>query len=465
MGCAGSKENKEEADKAEDKVQSDNTEPAKAEASTAEQKQDEKEEKSEDVKEGSPGETANENNESKDDNVSKQDEGVNKAAEGDSKQESADSSPETGKEEEKETDSAINEKPADTDNGEIDSTDKTESAGKDDAAQDGSDKSKKKKSPKKEKKSPTKKEKKVSPKKQAKAARKEKLKEAKKEKKGKGEKYIEDGNSDLGEPRKHKMSISVSAFMNQTMIEIEEEELSYIESVHKGAGDAFSVDELRRLYADFKMNGFGISREEFRIIWATYSRTGNSDAFADKTFNMSPRNERDHIGFENFIAILSVMMKGDAEMKCKFSFQLFDPTEDGCITHERAVDLISRLPLRDYFLEGESDNLDSRSETSRYSGHPLAMIGEVDEDAEEEIPEEIKLQRQISAESDYKTIKDFKAASQEIDEPSELQVKKAQDIVAKAYGDLGKKFDQNLTFGDYMLLCEASQVADYFAPL
>lgn len=46
-----------------------------------------------------------------------------------------------------------------------------------------------------------------------------------------------------------------------------------LEGIAVEINNAFSIDELTRLYADFKMNGESISEADFGIIFATFSRT------------------------------------------------------------------------------------------------------------------------------------------------------------------------------------------------
>lgn len=52
-----------------------------------------------------------------------------------------------------------------------------------------------------------------------------------------------------------------------------EEEIKMLEGIAVEINNAFSIDELTRLYADFKMNGESISEADFGIIFATFSRT------------------------------------------------------------------------------------------------------------------------------------------------------------------------------------------------
>lgn len=274
--------------------------------------------------------------------------------------------------------------------------------------------------------------------------------------------------------RARSMSLSVAALDDVTIIEILPDELAEIDRVMASCNDAFTKHELRRLYADFKMNGKKITESDFGIIFATFSRTGSGDALADIAFAMADPASTGEIGFEDFIKFLAIMMKGDAEAKLQFCFSLFDQRHTGALDHASLVQLLSRLPMRNRERELKAAGADA-------AGMPepaLSVVAEQDED-----PETIAAieQEQYSAYKNSKTLPRNKLTAargaSSIDtssgaserrptmQPTKAYVQLAETIVDEAYNDLGKDYDDVLTLGDFLQLCQSSGVADYFVPL
>jgi Ca2+-binding EF-hand superfamily protein len=120
---------------------------------------------------------------------------------------------------------------------------------------------------------------------------------------------------------------SVTALDNVTVIDIYEDEMIMLQELHAELDaltkHTFTMDELARLFADFKMNNSHITENDFSIIFATFSRTGTSEGIADVAFNMLDISGDGNLEFSDFIKFLAVLVKGEQEEKLKLCFKLF----------------------------------------------------------------------------------------------------------------------------------------------
>jgi len=296
-------------------------------------------------------------------------------------------------------------------------------------------------------------------------------KEAKKEKlKGAEEGMVGDEDAAAeakGQARKRAASISVAALDNETIIEVFPEEMTMLDGILDEINSAFSMDELTRLYADFKMNGESITEADFGIIFATFSRTGTAAGMADVAFEMLDTSHDGKLQFSEFIKFIAVLVKGETEDKLKLCFSLFAggsaAAESTELSRQDLVTLLAKLPLDK--ISGPSG--DGIAEDAA----GLQEIGEVDEEDADAL-NTMEAEREAAAANvsdsvdgstpQTGTVMTLKRKRKSYANP--IMTAKAEKVVDEAFGDLGKKSEESLNLQEFMALCEGSGVADYFAP-
>ncbi|OBS69502.1 hypothetical protein A6R68_01939 [Neotoma lepida] len=98
----------------------------------------------------------------------------------------------------------------------------------------------------------------------------------------------------------------------------------------------FTRKELQVLYRGFKNEcPSGIVNEEnFKQIYSQFFPQGDSSTYATFLFNAFDTNHDGSVSFEDFVAGLSVILRGTIDDRLNWAFNLYDLNKDGCITKE-----------------------------------------------------------------------------------------------------------------------------------
>ncbi|XP_049552910.1 Kv channel-interacting protein 2 isoform X10 [Orcinus orca] len=99
----------------------------------------------------------------------------------------------------------------------------------------------------------------------------------------------------------------------------------------------FTRKELQVLYRGFKNEcPSGIVNEEnFKQIYSQFFPQGDSSTYATFLFNAFDTNHDGSVSFEDFVAGLSVILRGTTDDRLNWAFNLYDLNKDGCITKEK----------------------------------------------------------------------------------------------------------------------------------
>ncbi|XP_042879211.1 Kv channel-interacting protein 1-like [Penaeus japonicus] len=107
----------------------------------------------------------------------------------------------------------------------------------------------------------------------------------------------------------------------------------------------FSKKELQLIYRGFKAecpNGF-VSEETFKGIYSQFFPQGDATAYAHFVFNAFDVEQQGSISFEEFVTILSELSRGSVAEKLRWAFNLYDINGDGCITKEELQDIVTAV--------------------------------------------------------------------------------------------------------------------------
>nr|KAF6456576.1 potassium voltage-gated channel interacting protein 2 [Rousettus aegyptiacus] len=114
----------------------------------------------------------------------------------------------------------------------------------------------------------------------------------------------------------------------------------------------FTRKELQVLYRGFKNSGLptpqecpsGIVNEEnFKQIYSQFFPQGDSSTYATFLFNAFDTNHDGSVSFEDFVAGLSVILRGTIDDRLNWAFNLYDLNKDGCITKEEMLDIMKSI--------------------------------------------------------------------------------------------------------------------------
>ena len=141
----------------------------------------------------------------------------------------------------------------------------------------------------------------------------------------------------------------------------------------------FSKAEIHEWYRCFLVDcPSGVLRvEEFKQIYANYFPYGDSSEFAGHAFRTFDENGDGCIDFREFMSVLGLMwQQGRMEQKLRLSFAMYDVNEDGYITRQEMLDIMTAaykmvgaamppLPLDEATPEGRTDKLFRRMDRNR----------------------------------------------------------------------------------------------------
>nr|XP_012624978.1 Kv channel-interacting protein 2 isoform X5 [Microcebus murinus] len=107
----------------------------------------------------------------------------------------------------------------------------------------------------------------------------------------------------------------------------------------------FTRKELQVLYRGFKNecpSGI-VSEENFKQIYSQFFPQGDSSTYATFLFNAFDTNHDGSVSFEDFVAGLSVILRGTVDDRLNWAFNLYDLNKDGCITKEEMLDIMKSI--------------------------------------------------------------------------------------------------------------------------
>ncbi|KAM3834396.1 A-type potassium channel modulatory protein KCNIP2 isoform 1-T1 [Vipera latastei] len=107
----------------------------------------------------------------------------------------------------------------------------------------------------------------------------------------------------------------------------------------------FSRKELQVLYRGFKNEcPSGIVNEEsFKQIYSQFFPQGDSSTYATFLFNAFDTDHDGSVSFEDFVAGLSIILRGTIDDRLSWAFNLYDLNKDGCITKEEMLDIMKSI--------------------------------------------------------------------------------------------------------------------------
>uniref|UniRef100_A0A8C4PK89 Potassium voltage-gated channel interacting protein 2 n=1 Tax=Equus asinus asinus TaxID=83772 RepID=A0A8C4PK89_EQUAS len=100
----------------------------------------------------------------------------------------------------------------------------------------------------------------------------------------------------------------------------------------------FTRKELQVLYRGFK-NPSRVWKPS--LLSHTYST--DSSTYATFLFNAFDTNHDGSVSFEDFVAGLSVILRGTIDDRLNWAFNLYDLNKDGCITKEEMLDIMKSI--------------------------------------------------------------------------------------------------------------------------
>ncbi|XP_053665154.1 Kv channel-interacting protein 4-like [Anopheles marshallii] len=108
----------------------------------------------------------------------------------------------------------------------------------------------------------------------------------------------------------------------------------------------FTEEEIKRIYRGFKAEcPTGIVKEEtFKGIYSQFFPLGaSSGQYAHYVFNSIDLDRNGSLSFEEFVANLSILLRGTVDEKLQWTFSLYDINGDGCITKEEMKEIVTAI--------------------------------------------------------------------------------------------------------------------------
>ncbi|KAH0623816.1 hypothetical protein JD844_006959, partial [Phrynosoma platyrhinos] len=99
----------------------------------------------------------------------------------------------------------------------------------------------------------------------------------------------------------------------------------------------FTRKELQVLYRGFKNecpSGI-VTEDSFKQIYSQFFPQGDSSTYATFLFNAFDTDHDGSVSFEDFVAGLSIILRGTIDDRLNWAFNLYDLNKDGCITKEK----------------------------------------------------------------------------------------------------------------------------------
>uniref|UniRef100_A0A5F8HJ38 Potassium voltage-gated channel interacting protein 2 n=1 Tax=Monodelphis domestica TaxID=13616 RepID=A0A5F8HJ38_MONDO len=86
-----------------------------------------------------------------------------------------------------------------------------------------------------------------------------------------------------------------------------------------------------------------VNEENFKQIYSQFFPQGDSSTYATFLFNAFDTNHDGSVSFEDFVAGLSVILRGTIDDRLNWAFNLYDLNKDGCITKEEMLDIMKSI--------------------------------------------------------------------------------------------------------------------------
>ncbi|XP_056625709.1 Kv channel-interacting protein 1-like [Triplophysa dalaica] len=111
------------------------------------------------------------------------------------------------------------------------------------------------------------------------------------------------------------------------------------------AQTSFSKKELQVLYRGFKNEcPCGVVNEEtFKHIYSKFFPQGDASTYAHYLFNAFDSSHNGSIKFEDFVAALSILLRGSTTEKLQWTFNLYDINQDGYINKEEMTHIVKAI--------------------------------------------------------------------------------------------------------------------------
>ncbi|XP_063784380.1 Kv channel-interacting protein 1 isoform X1 [Pseudophryne corroboree] len=128
--------------------------------------------------------------------------------------------------------------------------------------------------------------------------------------------------------------------LEMTMVCYRPEGLEQLEAQTK-----FSKRELQVLYRGFKNEcPTGVVNEDtFKQIYSQFFPHGDASMYAHYLFNAFDAAQSGSVKFEDFVAALSVLLRGTIHEKLRWTFNLYDINKDGYINKEEMMDIVKAI--------------------------------------------------------------------------------------------------------------------------
>uniref|UniRef100_A0A8C6Z0U7 Calsenilin-like n=1 Tax=Nothoprocta perdicaria TaxID=30464 RepID=A0A8C6Z0U7_NOTPE len=107
----------------------------------------------------------------------------------------------------------------------------------------------------------------------------------------------------------------------------------------------FTKAELQSLYRGFKAecpSGL-VDQDTFKLIYSQFFPQGDAAAYAGFLFNAFDADGNGLICFQDFVAGLSVLLRGTVQEKLHWAFNLYDLNKDGRITKEEMLAIVQSI--------------------------------------------------------------------------------------------------------------------------
>ncbi|KAM4748199.1 A-type potassium channel modulatory protein KCNIP1 isoform 1-T1 [Rhinophrynus dorsalis] len=107
----------------------------------------------------------------------------------------------------------------------------------------------------------------------------------------------------------------------------------------------FTKRELQVLYRGFKNEcPSGVVNEEtFKQIYSQFFPHGDASMYAHYLFNAFDAAKSGSVKFEDFVAALSILLRGTIHEKLRWTFNLYDINKDGYINKEEMMDIVKAI--------------------------------------------------------------------------------------------------------------------------
>ncbi|XP_053572143.1 Kv channel-interacting protein 1 isoform X2 [Bombina bombina] len=114
----------------------------------------------------------------------------------------------------------------------------------------------------------------------------------------------------------------------------------------------FTKRELQVLYRGFKNPGSldfqecpagAVNEDIFKQIYSQFFPHGDASMYAHYLFNAFDTAQSGSVKFEDFVAALSILLRGTIHEKLRWTFNLYDINKDGYINKEEMMNIVKAI--------------------------------------------------------------------------------------------------------------------------